>query len=83
MLDFIDNHIPEEQSAPLVAIAQTLDDDGVAELFKQIQKFATVQHYPSMAAIIVPLHLSVCNESIPFNTMEDAGAYIESGRTRP
>ena len=78
LLDFIEKHIPEDQSAPLVEIAQTLDEDDVAELFKQIQRFTAFQPNPIMATVIVPLHLFTCNESIPFNTMEDAEAYIES-----
>ncbi|MEA3336701.1 MAG: alpha/beta hydrolase [Chloroflexota bacterium] len=78
LLDFIDQYIPAADSAALLETAQAMSNDDVAELYTLIRKFAAYQPNPVMATIIVPLHLFVCNESIPFNTMEGAKAYIES-----
>ena len=78
LIDFIDQYLPGNDGAILLETAQTMSDDDIAELFALINKFAAIQPNPLIATIIVPLHLFVCNESIPFNTMEGARAYIES-----
>lgn len=78
LLDFIDQYIPAADNAALLETAQAMSDDDVAELYTWIEKFAAFQPNPAMATIIVPLHLFICNESVPFNTMDGAKAYIES-----
>ena len=78
LLDFINEYIPAAENVVLLETAQAMGDDDVTELFALIRKFAGYQHYAAIANITFPLHLFTCNESIPFNTMEGAEAYIES-----
>jgi len=78
LLDFIDQYMPGDNGATLRETAQQMSDDDVSELFTLIRQFAAFQPYPALATVIVPFHLFVCNESIPFNTMEGARAYIAS-----
>ena len=78
LLEFIGRHISEDQDASLLEAARAMSDEDVVELFELIRKFAALQPYPALATVLVPFHLFICNESIPFNTMDGARAYMES-----
>ncbi len=78
LLNFIDQYIAAPDRAVLLETVRAMGDDDVAELYSWIRKVIAFQPNPTIATIIFPLHLFVCNESIPFNTIEGARTYIKS-----
>ncbi len=77
---FLNQYLQAPDRNLLLKMVDDMKDADVAELHIEIHQFVAYQPNSVIATILFPLHLFTCNESMPFNTMEGARAYINSAQ---
>lgn len=78
ILNFVNSQMTNSDTSKFLKIANAMNDEDVSELFNIIHFSLAFQPLAIESNLVFPYRLFVCNESVPYNTMEGANKSFDS-----